>query len=694
MKKRSVLLLAFIFCFGFTVCGGTFVNAQEAEFTLEEITVTAEKREVNLQKVPLAIEAVTGEALTQYGKTNFDDALQEIPAVIMQSSTRGGHMVSIRGVSQDTGGLENPVAVHVDGSYTNRMDAGVAGLLDIERIEVLKGPQGTLMGALSTAGAVNIITRSPTQELEASGTVEVGDYNRMRAQGVFNSPINESWAVRAAFQIVGHDGYVAGGFNDADEKTIRVKAKYAPNKDFYVTFTGLSQKVGGRGKGFVQVWELDEPDDAWANALYPDDLISKTDDKTYGVGVEAVMDFGFATMKLIPNFRRLNRDYRWVLMDTPQNRYEDVDEVNVEYQVLSPDDSKIDWIFGLFYFNYDDNQNIWFIREDNPKFRHRLDFRDSEQYAIFGNVKYPFYQEKFYLTAGARYTKWENHSSSFDVASGTWGMPFDGEKDNTDYKFGMEYYISDDAMLWANYSTGYRPGDRDTPAEYLYAYQAGSKNTLLNNKLQLNASAFYYDYEGYRCSRTRDYSDGSFQFGTGGGDAKIYGLDLSANLIFAKVNRFDVNLAYLKARYKNVVVTYDPNFLDPDTGLPQPTEYYGSDVYMTNAPDWTLTMAYEHAFHLSSGGSVVARVDNRWVLSKSQIAFAVDENNGFNINHITNPAHHITNAAVTYYLSSGKLSVGAWVKNIENFPVKTGLMGWQMQIGDPRTIGAQMSIKY
>ena len=256
MMKRSLMaILMILIGIGFVLGDTQSVFAQGSEldeFTLEEITVTAQKREEDLQKVPVAIETISGADLTDWGRTDFSDAFTGITTVKVQQTTRG-FIISMRGMSDDQGGQNSPVTVNIDGDYTRRQEVGLMGLLDMERIEVLNGPQGILYGRLATGGAINLVTASPTDRFEANGLIEYGSYSLMRTQGILNVPVNEKWALRAAFQTVLRDGYMDNGEMDADEKSGRIKARFSPNDDFTLTLTGEKSKTGGVGTGDVKL---------------------------------------------------------------------------------------------------------------------------------------------------------------------------------------------------------------------------------------------------------------------------------------------------------------------------------------------------------------------------------------------------------------------------------------------------------
>jgi iron complex outermembrane receptor protein len=690
-EMKKVLMLTSTIALGFVFVLGALPStfAQEGsvdEFTLEEITVTAQKREENLQKVPLAIESVSGFDLVELGKVDFYDALSSVTSLIMQEGTRG-FVVSLRGMSNDQGGQDSPVALTIDGAYTNRQEGGSAGLLDVDRIEVLMGPQGTLHGRLATAGVVNIISKNPTDIFEAYGLLEYGNYNLLHTDGVLNVPLSESWAMRAAFRTVIRDGYLSNGENDNDEKTGRVKTSFTPNDDFKLVFTLENTRVGGRGKGSVYPF-ADQPANPWLASYSGTDTYRSTTLKRYGLDLD--WDLGFGIVTFTPSYRDFYLDLGWILMGNLQVRHETTEELGAELRLASPDDSRIKWLAGLYYYDRDSITEAY-NPPDFGRYQHGVSEDKSE--AAFGNVTFPV-SDRFRINGGMRYTTDSTSRTSYDITGqlAPFPPPSSDSFSNSDYKIGIEYDVSDSSMLWADFSTGFRAGKMRNKPEYLNAFQTGAKNRFLDDALQLNWSAFYYDYEGYQSEKIITYPDGSFNMGGGSGDAKLIGVDVQSNYIIGEKDRFDLSVSFLDATYKNVVVKYAEWITNPDTNLPEPDEYFGGAT-MTHSPEWTIGATYEHTFALQNGGTLRARVDTRFQ-TESSIAFAMDPRYDLDPEAINNPDHHVSNASLTYGSPDGKFSFSGYIKNIENFALKNHMLGDTMRIGSPRTYAVQLSVSY
>ncbi|MBN1627682.1 MAG: TonB-dependent receptor, partial [Deltaproteobacteria bacterium] len=254
MKKTFIVVFSVFLAIGIAVTGIPWVMAQETgsdEFTLEEITVTAQKREQDLQKVASGVEVIQGYQLTEMGLVDLDEALRNISSALVQPV--GEEMtVIIRGMDNDEmpGDSFSQVAVTVDGSFSNSWGVGTTGLYDMQRVEVLVGPQGTLYSRNSSGGVVNMISNNPTtEEVKASGSLELGNYKLVNTQGMINVPINDAWAVRAAFISTVRDGYASNGLSDADDRSVRLKLGFTPSDIFSAVLTYEYSKIGGKSQG-------------------------------------------------------------------------------------------------------------------------------------------------------------------------------------------------------------------------------------------------------------------------------------------------------------------------------------------------------------------------------------------------------------------------------------------------------------
>ncbi|MBN1627684.1 MAG: TonB-dependent receptor [Deltaproteobacteria bacterium] len=739
MKKILVFLFTMSLGLCFSLADVMSVKAQETgsdEFTLEEITVTAQKREQDLQKVASGIEVIQGYQLTEMGSLDLDDALRNISSALV--SPAGEEMtVIIRGMDNDSmpGDSYSQVAVTVDGSFSNSWGVGTTGLYDMQRIEVLAGPQGTLYSRNSAGGVVNMISNSPTtEEVQASGSVELGNYARVNMTGMLNVPLSDAWAVRAAFISSVNDGYASNGLNDTDDRSLRLKLGFTPSDNLSAVFTYEYNKIGGKsqGNGFEAFEDESDVDDPWTNLSDGDLFHGWTQTSRYYMNLDLKTPIG--TVTFLPSFSDTGRKLTqagWVTDDPAfgmggrGNRLYEAgetfnspqDEQSYELRMASPDDFFMKFIVGLYYYEREwrdkiTHKDIWYFTDNGddsddfylPSTEDTTSWgsKGGNSKAVFGSFTFPV-TNAFRVNAGGRYTKEKETSSGVDRMTGepTYN---EMESGHPDHKLGAEYDIGEDTMLWVDYSTGYklvRGGGSRGADQKTTAYQAGSKSRFLDNKLQFNATAFYYDYSNFSVGQGIDpvyvVIDGETitYNGSGIGDAVIYGLDVSTDYVITSADRLNFSLSYLSAEVDQVLVTYTYQGIE-NTEL-APPKTIPSGKKLNNSPEMSVVAGYQHRFDLVGGGKITPNISVRYT-SEYFLEFEVNERNipaGMDPDKVnTEPATIMADASLNYSHGSGKWSLNGYVKNITNHAQKNGMMRGDMRLGPPRTYGAVLSVNF
>ena len=227
-------------------------EAPAAEETLTEITVTAEKVQSTEQRTPIAMTVLSADTLARNNVGTLADLAQIAPSVEF-SQNDGSEIITIRGVSsRDTTEIGDPdVSVNIDGLYFQRAIGLGDSIFDLERVEVLRGPQGTLYGRNAVGGAINFVTAKPKNEFEASTSVVFGNYNTVQTEGMVNIPISDIVQIRASFFTRSHSGYAdnapAQDGDDADSKAARLHVAIEPFDDLKILLTGQFVHLGGVG---------------------------------------------------------------------------------------------------------------------------------------------------------------------------------------------------------------------------------------------------------------------------------------------------------------------------------------------------------------------------------------------------------------------------------------------------------------
>jgi len=389
MRKSFMIFFTVAMGLCFMLVSFPVAHAQETsstEFTLEEITVTAEKQVKNVQKEAMNIAAISGDDIKEHNVTNVSEVLEGLAAVKVMGSQLGGS-IFIRGIGSgiDTNMASPSVALSKDNINIGQSEGVMSGIYDVERIEVLYGPQGTLYGRNAAGGQVNVITKNPTDKFEANGSLSVGTYKLTNYSAAINVPFASTFSGRLAIDEKYHDAYIDDGSGTANTFSSRVKLLYKPTDKFSVLMTAdftwdrsatknTVPVPGSAGKisigpdstwvdstiptkGWVQVM----PGDAWSNDAYHPAAKNNTKYQLYSL--QADLDMGWSKLTLIPT---LNKNYRelWsnliegvatVGQSLNQQVFQEK-QITGEARLANGANSPITWVMGLYY-SKNDNKN-------------------------------------------------------------------------------------------------------------------------------------------------------------------------------------------------------------------------------------------------------------------------------------------------------------------------------------------------
>jgi iron complex outermembrane recepter protein len=779
MSKRSLYVFFVVIVGLMFVFGGAFpLCAQETksdEFTLEEITVTAQKRVENQQKVAIPMEVIAGDQLAASGKTNVDEILANISTVMINNAP-DGMRVSVRGLQDDNSTFHDmhvstpAVAINIDGAFNSSSSAG-QNLFDLERVEILMGPQSTMYASTSPGGIVNVVTAAPkTDRYSASASMEYASFSTIKAQAMVNAPIvTDKLAMRLAANLQKHDSYYAGDTaNIENTKSARLKTLFQPNDKFSTTVSlNYSKKVNGGMMG-GQVKAFDTQDGYWytQNGVdngpwYKQSKVTNPwtlqpasggapggppgapegsnngGQTTKGITAEINWDTGIGSLSVVPQYSKTSSDDQGTYESTNDlltyivTRKQSETQKGIEARLSSEKDFLFQWILGVNYY-----KDISLEGSTYTEAAAEPGSRDARQdtHAFFGNITYPF-TDKFRGTAGYR-RSWDKSSMvelPAMVGNGISGQNYS----NPDYKLGVEYDVASNSMVYGTYATSYRvnamavaQGGRSVPPEKLKSYTVGAKNRFLQNRLQLNAAAYYYDYTDKDARVVNDGRPGQgvqipvaeivdpngnpidingdnfaqtyIQGGPNSTDPwsqqhgafRTIGADVTADWVLTSKDRVNLSISYLNAKWTDLTLHYywkraaaygGGNFWPND----------GKDFSgMTNtvSPTWTITGSYEHNFELGSYGMLVPHIDfthkTSYVLDLQAINYPLNYQEPY----------FIVNGNVTFTSASGTWSLNAYVKNATNYAVKNfwqNMSGtYTMGISDPRVYGGVLSVKF
>jgi iron complex outermembrane receptor protein len=635
-----------------------------------------------------------------------------VPGVVIQGNANGG-AVYIRGIGsgQDQAIGGPAVNLNIDGIYQQQPEVPLSSIYDIERIEVLRGPQGTLYGRNATAGSINIITAAPKNFFEAYGTVGFGNYNLRQAEGMVNVPVSDTVAVRAAVFTQRRDGYIQpSDYDDADTSSGRVKVLVKPNSDLSLLFGGDYLKIGGVGNGGVDSLAL-HPQDEW----YSTAPTGVTDLKAWRIYGQFDYDLGFGTLTVVPAHQKFRKFDNNVIINTPPATTSSagiVDETQntAEVRLASAADSTLKWVVGAYYLDSElDLPPFQVSRIAVPASAQTFPYlRGNEvtSQAAFGQMTFPVL-DWLRLTGGVRYTKDEKTALDQTTAAGAITR-FDGSWNSFTYKAGIEADVGLASMLYANISTGFKSGGIDQgfqeyKPEKLKAYAIGAKNRFLEDRLQLNGEVYYYDYKdfqaqyGYRCQNAaacapvQNFANTIVNAGT----ATLYGAEVELTFRMTPSDQIDLSAAYLHSIFDQLVIrpgTANNSPVGCATTLTcnvLPNQIL-TDQALANAPEWSGSLGYEHIFGLPNGANITFRADAQlfseyWTVYRRPPQVSVEA---------FQSSYDKSNAYLTYNAPDDKWKLGLWVKNIEDEAVVTAAVGPALTLQSPRTYGANVTVRF
>lgn len=511
-----------------------------AQSAIEEITVTAQRRAENLESVPITVAAFDRDSLAAAGLSEAADLAQLTPGVVINEMA-GSSQLFIRGIGADIfqPGTSPSVATYVDGVYVPLAAATNQPFMDVERVEVLKGPQGTLYGRNAAGGAVNIITRRPPERFEFSASADVGNYSR-KAGGFFaGGPVSETLGVSLSGFYRERDTYLdnlrAGG------PEIPGNSEYGGRfKALYKTQAGLEAEVmlsrvkSNKDEG--ETWGQSDPNwisrpaDVWTderNTLYEDyPARSRFDDKA--ASLRLALPLNDLTLVSLTGFRESvwSSASDFDSSSLPITFFDAVEvdrSVSQELQLASNGEGRVEWLAGLYFFKLSSEYDPLRVGGDPADLNSTIVVHalvDMKSYAAFGQARYAI-NDALGLTVGGRFSKDKAEYDGFDMttASGFVISPpgsLAGSTDWSDFspKFSIDYTI-DKTLLFASVTKGYKAGAYNlsgyTPGaqgpvdpEKVLAVELGLKSRLWGGRARAELSAYRYRYEDLHVSTAGD----------------------------------------------------------------------------------------------------------------------------------------------------------------------------------------------
>ena len=371
MKNRNTTQNLLSVAVGVAVASGALQTAAAQERKIEEIMVVAEKRDESLQDLSQAVTAITSQDLENKNITSFVDLSAIAPGVTVANNEGFKTVISIRGVGNEANqnATANPsVSYHLDGIYIASPFALQTDFIDVERIEVLRGPQGTLFGQNSTGGAINVISTKPSFEsVDGKTDFTVGTDNLIKARGTVNLPISDKLATRTSASFIKQDGFTENvltgqDLDDTNNVSFRTDWLYEPNEKLSLRFLAQYFTEDSNGAG---IKGLNDPTEGNRRLSQDTESSYELDSQVYGIIGE--YDLGGATFKSLTSYQK---DDITIVRDNDRHSFVTNPEIQIsqfnpennvqttftqEFNFISNERlfDKVDWLFGAFYLNSD-----------------------------------------------------------------------------------------------------------------------------------------------------------------------------------------------------------------------------------------------------------------------------------------------------------------------------------------------------
>lgn len=707
----------------------------EANVGVAEIVVTAQKRSQNLQNVPVAISAMDNTTLARANLTNVTDLGRMVPSLTL-ATTSGAVQPFLRGIGSAGSGLgnEGSVAFYLDGVYLTRVPQTLLQLNNIERVEVLKGPQGTLFGRNASGGLIHIITRDPSETSAFEGKIGYGNYQTVNGSVYVTTGLAPNLAMSVSAMV--SDQGKGWGFNRGSNRewgkvrseVVRAKLKWTPSADTTVLLIGDFNHSNGDIIPHSQytfdpaVPGYSLPPFGKITGLGFYDIEANTHpvniNKNWGVSAKIEQNLGFATLTSITAYRK-NTEFEVFDADFSKQDgfaatlYGKSRQFSQEVQLASNKGSSFDWLVGAFYLDsfggYQPSSFTGLAIGPGIDFQ-RYGLTKVKSYSIYAQSTFEVLRDT-HLTVGARYTS--DHLSGEgrdDVALINGPVIVPGAivsgKDTFNkvtYKVTLDHRFSSDLMIYATQSRGYKAGVYNTlpfalpvaQPETLDASELGFKSTLFDRKLRLNGSGFYY---GFKNAQFQAYNGPSILL-INAAKARIWGAELEAEFAPTRELNFRAGAGYLNSKYTSFknAQTIKPNpGVDPTDGhiggyLNGFLPYDASGNDMIRVPKWTFNLGGSYDVDTAAGGF---GLDLNWSYNDG---FAWDADN-----RIRQPSYSLFDAGLKWTPpgAENRYTIRFWAKNITKTKYYVseaqadGARGASALPGAPRTFGGELAVKF
>lgn len=536
---RTRLKMGSALVFGAIAVTPVCANAQSDESGVDQVIVTAQKRAESLQEVPVAISAITGDDFDNKQIINLEDIRNLVPNLYLEQALAGTTTpkMFIRGVGVDNQvfSFDTPIGLYFDDVYISRVTGALVDLFDVQQVEFLRGPQGTLFGRNSSAGALRLTTKLPDlEEFDGKVSLGYGTRDQVNANVAVGGPlIEDKLGFRLTFMSRQNDGFqtdqTGQRFMNNNINAIRGSLLFKPAENVDVILRGdymTDHSDPTQGSNF----RFDTDNDLYT---FERTLTAPNVNRVepWGTSLTINADFGAAALKSVTAYRELV--YRnagdvdgLAAVESFEVQQQDLDEWQFSQEVFLTGDSlgslPLKWTTGVFYL-HEENDFTWALRIFSPPTTQNF-LQDTDTFAVYGQATIPL-TDRFNVTGGVRYSyEKKSLTATQTLADGTPNVGFQFNDAITANKVNWhaagDYEIFDEVRLYVNAGTGFRSGGfngsaRDVASilsgsfgpETVFNIEGGAKTQLFDNRVRLNVNYFASDYKGLQQAVT--LSDGT-----------------------------------------------------------------------------------------------------------------------------------------------------------------------------------------
>ena len=701
---------------GPTTSAGAADDGSTAPAQLEEITVTAQRRSENLQRVPISISAVTAQMAKQMGINSSTDLAIAAPAVNFAQSN-GGANITIRGIGGSGAAADEAAnAVYIDGVYQASVPGLVFNLNNVERIEVEKGPQGTLFGRNSSGGLIQIITRDPSQTPAADVSAGYGNYDTQEEQlyitgpittglaadlAVYNQQQGEGWGRNTLTGVPTYKGRALAGrskwlWNIDDNTSAKLslmlsQTKPAGAQGGAIVAGQTTKTIGGvsglPNAGFYNTTNNDPEE----NYVKQGQVALTLDHSMSWARAVSITSWGRTNLKYLNDVDFGPAPYDRITIQNP------VAATTQELQLLSPETSAIKWATGLYYYHnslgFTPFTQVGAVIPAAAQFQTNQTTSFSSSYSAYGQVTAPVH-DKTNLTAGLRYTI-DDHfeeSATYTALGESGILNRSTRTKEPTYRLAVDHQFSDTLLGYVSDNRGFHGGLYNTasPAqpfvapEVVNAYEIGLKTELFDRRLRLNMAGFYNRLKDFQVKTLASNGAGVL---LNAPQAVLKGVDVDFSAARIHGLQIQGGMSYLNGTFTNF--TNAPFYsVNPAGGLLQRAAAGNADGKQTPfSASWVASLAADYQV-ATPIGTLTLTLSNYY-------------NGGFYFdpqNRVSQKAYDLLNSSLNWTSNSGKAELSFWARNLLNKKyytfVAVSTAGDEYYPGAPLTFGFTASYHF